>query len=63
MLSAQQMFMNPKKLNANSEYMKSMSGVETEMKKSMRNELFSMAKMSVLRMGTIKEEVENSQRK
>ena len=33
MLSAQQMFMNPKKLNANSEYMKSMSGVETEMKK------------------------------
>lgn len=46
MLSAQQMFMNPKKLNANSEYMKSMSGVETEMKKSMRNELFSMAKMS-----------------
>ncbi len=46
MLSAQQMFMNPKKLNANSEYMKSMSGVEMEMKKSMRNELFSMAKMS-----------------
>ena len=46
MLSAQQMFMNPKKLNANAEYMKSMSGVEMEMKKSMRNELFSMAKMS-----------------
>lgn len=46
MLSAQQMFMNPKKLNANSEYMKSMSGVEMEMKKSMSNELFTMAKMS-----------------
>lgn len=46
MISAQQMFMNPTKLNANAEYMKSMSGVETEMKKSMANELFSMAKMS-----------------
>jgi outer membrane protein TolC len=46
MLSAQQMIMNPKKLNANSDYMKSMSGIETQMKGSMRNELFSMAKMS-----------------
>lgn len=46
MLSAQQMIMNPKKLNANSNYMKSMSGIELQMKGSMRNELFSMAKMS-----------------
>lgn len=46
MLSAQQMIMNPKKLNANLEYMKSMAGVEAEMKNSMKNELFSMAKMS-----------------
>jgi outer membrane protein TolC len=46
MISAQQMFMNPKKLNANSAYMKSMSGVESEMKKATRNEMFSMAKMS-----------------
>lgn len=46
MISAQQMFMNPKKLNANSEYMKSMSGVESEMKNATRNEMFSMAKMS-----------------
>lgn len=46
MISTQQMIMNPKKLNANSDYMKSMSGVETQMKGSMRNELYSMAKMS-----------------
>lgn len=46
MISAQQMIMNPKKLNANSDYMKSMSGVEAQMKGSMRNELYSMAKMS-----------------
>ena len=46
MISAQQMIMNPKKLNANSDYMKSMSGVETQMKGSIRNELYSMAKMS-----------------
>lgn len=46
MVSAQQMIMNPRKLNANSDYMKSMSGVETQMKGAMKNELFSMAKMS-----------------
>ena len=46
MISAQQMFMNPKKLNANSAYMQSMSGVEYEMKNATRNEMFSMAKMS-----------------
>lgn len=57
MLSAQQMFMNPKKLKANSEYMKSMSGVETEMKKSMRNELFSMAKMSYYEWVLLKKKI------
>lgn len=46
MLSAQQMIMNPKKLNANFNYMKSMSGIEAQMKGSMKNELFFMAKMS-----------------
>lgn len=46
MISAQQMIMNPKKLNANSTYMKSMSNVDREMKNVMRNELFSMAKMN-----------------
>lgn len=46
MLSAQQMIMNPKKLHANADYMKSMSGIETQMKGSMKNELYSMAKMN-----------------
>lgn len=46
MISAQQMIMNPKKLNANSSYMKGMSNVDKEMKNVMRNELFSMAKMN-----------------
>lgn len=45
MLSAQQMFMSPQKLNASEKYMKSLSGVENEMKNSTRNQLFSMAKM------------------
>ncbi len=57
MLSAQQMFSNPKKLNANSEYMKSMSGVETEMKKSMRNEFFTMAKMSYYEWALLKKKL------
>lgn len=46
MISAQQMFMNPQKLNSNANYMKSMSGVDSAMQKSMRNELISMAKMN-----------------
>lgn len=46
MLSAQQMFMSPQKLNASEKYMKSMSGVENEMKNATRNQLFSMAKMN-----------------
>ncbi|HLC82428.1 MAG TPA: TolC family protein, partial [Bacteroidia bacterium] len=46
MFSAQQMFMNPQKLNANSTYMKSMSAVDSAMQKSMKNELISMAKMN-----------------
>lgn len=45
MLSAQQMFTNSKKLNANSAYMQGMSSVDIEMKNSMRNDMFSMAKM------------------
>lgn len=57
MLSAQQMFMNPKKLNANLEYMKSMTGVESEMKNSMKNELFSMAKMSYYEWILLKKKV------
>jgi outer membrane protein TolC len=54
MLSAQQMIMNPKKLNANSNYMKSMSGIELQMKGSMKNELFSMAKMSYYEWAVLK---------
>lgn len=46
MVSAQQMFMNPKKLNAGASYMQGMSKVEKEMKNATRNELYSMAKMS-----------------
>lgn len=46
MISAQQMFMNPKKLNANATYMKGMSAIDSAMQKSIRNELFSMAKMN-----------------
>ena len=46
MISAQQMFMNPQKLNANATYMKSMSGVDSAMQNSMKNELISMAKMN-----------------
>jgi cobalt-zinc-cadmium efflux system outer membrane protein len=46
MFSAQQMIMNPQKLNANATYMQSMAGVNAEMKMVMRNELFAMAKMS-----------------
>lgn len=54
MLSTQQMIMNPKKLNANSNYMKSMSGIELQMKGSMKNELFSMAKMSYYEWAVLK---------
>lgn len=46
MISAQQMFINPGKLNANSDYMNSMSKVDEEMKNAMRNELRSMVKMN-----------------
>lgn len=45
MFSAQQMIMNPQKLNANATYMQSMAGVDAEMKMVMRNEIFAMAKM------------------
>lgn len=46
MISAQQMFSPPKKLNTNAAYMQSMSKVEKEMKGATKNEMFSMAKMS-----------------
>ena len=46
MISAEQMIMNPAKLNANATYIQSMSAVDAEMQKVMRNELFAMAKMS-----------------
>lgn len=45
MFSAQQMFTNSKKLDANATYMKSMANIEREMKGATRNEMFSMAKM------------------
>lgn len=45
MFSAQQMFTNPKKLDANETYMQSMANIEREMKGATRNEMFSMAKM------------------
>jgi len=57
MLSAQQMFMSPQKLNANEKYMKSMSGVENEMKNSTRNQLFSMAKMNYYEWALLKKKV------
>lgn len=46
MISAQQMFTNPKKLNANASYMQGMSSIEKEQKKNVRNEMFTMAKMN-----------------
>jgi len=46
MISAQQMFMSRKKLNANEKYMQSMADADKEMKSAMRNEIFSMAKMN-----------------
>lgn len=58
MLSAQQMFSNPKKLNANATYMQGMSNVEREMKNAMRNELFSMAKMSYYEWQVMKMKIE-----
>jgi len=57
MISAQQMFSNPKKLNANSTYMQSMSNVEKEMKGATKNEMFSMAKMSFSEWQVMKEKL------
>lgn len=57
MISAQQMIMNPGKLNANYSYMKSMSNVEKEMKNSMKNELFSMAKMNYYEWLVLKKKI------
>lgn len=58
MISAQQMFMNPGKLNANSSYMKSMSYMDKEMKNVMRNELYSMAKMNYYEWLILKKKVQ-----
>lgn len=57
MLSAQQMFMNPKKLNANASYMNSMAKVEREMKAAMQNDLFSMAKMNYYEWQVLKKKL------
>jgi outer membrane protein TolC len=46
MISAQQMFMNRQKRDANAKYMGSMQSVDSAMKKSMRNEIFAMGKMN-----------------
>ncbi|MBP7388764.1 MAG: TolC family protein [Chitinophagales bacterium] len=46
MLGAQQMFTNPVKLNANFNYMKSMSSVQVSSKSFQRNLLFADAKMN-----------------
>jgi outer membrane protein TolC len=46
MLSAEQMFMNRQKRNANGEVMLGMANVDRQMQGSMRNEMFAMAKMS-----------------
>lgn len=45
MLTAQQMFRNPRKLKLNYDYMKNVSKVERENKNFTKNELFFMAKM------------------
>lgn len=54
MLSAQQMFSNTGKLNANANYMQGMSNVEKEKKNAIRNEMFSMAKMNFSELQVMK---------
>ena len=46
MISAQQMFINRQKRDANAKYMGSMQSVDSAMKRSMRNEMFAMTKMN-----------------
>ena len=57
MISAEQMFTNPAKLKANSDYMSNMSGAEFEMKNFARYELFSMAKMSYYEWVILKKKI------
>jgi outer membrane protein, heavy metal efflux system len=57
MVSAQQMFMNPKKLNANAGYMNSMAQVDKEMKAVMQNDLLSMAKMNYYEWQVLKKKL------
>jgi len=46
MVSAQQMFMNRQKRNANANVMRGMANVDLQMQGAMRNEMYAMAKMS-----------------
>ncbi len=57
MISAQQMFSNTKKLNANASYMQSMSSVEKETKNATRNEMFGMAKMNYSELQVMKKKL------
>lgn len=57
MISAQQMFSNPKKLNANASYMQSMSSVEKETKNATKNEMFGMAKMNYSELQVMKKKL------
>lgn len=57
MISAQQMFSNSKKLNANASYMQSMSSVEKETKNATKNEMFGMAKMNYSELQVMKKKL------
>lgn len=57
MVSAQQMFSNSKKLNANASYMQSMSNVDKEMKNATKNEMFGMAKMNYSELQVMKKKL------
>lgn len=57
MISAQQMFRNPRKLKLNYEYMKSISKVERETKNFTQNQLFSMAKMNYYQWAILKKKI------
>ena len=56
MISLQQMFPNPKKLNAEAAYMQSMSGSVREQKNATLNELYAQAKKSIFRMDDYRKE-------
>ncbi len=54
MISAEQMFTNAGKRNANATLMSGMSRVDAQMRGAMRNDLFSMAKMSYYALAVLK---------